>query len=179
MKSEEEKIDSLLDQNADEQLSGFDWERLSAAISNRLDAVETGKVGLGRGGWFVKAAAGFVAAAAIVLVVVMVSTQGERELQIAPGSRAAVRLVENTGQAKVEIAKRYSDVELGGKRGTAVVSFGKRPRIAVVCKVEIIDSNGDLKKKKDKATWSIIYVVQAVTAENGVDSDEIDVMCLL
>ena len=43
MEKDKEKIDSLLDCNAAEQLAEVDWDKLNAAISNQLDQTRTYK----------------------------------------------------------------------------------------------------------------------------------------
>ena len=46
------------------------------------------------------------------------------------------------------------------------------------CDVEIIDLNGDLKKEREQAAWIIISRPEPMFADNGVNRDMSDMICL-
>jgi hypothetical protein len=171
VKSEKEKIDSLFEKNAAEQLSGVDWDGLNAAISSRLDEVEGRKTSALKYRRVFKIAAGVAAAAAVVLVAVMIKTEAPAELQLEEGSRAVVKFIESKGTASVKIK---------GAAGTSQVSVsvGGSERKVARCDIEIIDLNGDLKKERELAAWIIISRPERVLADNGLSRDVMSMICL-
>ncbi len=70
MSNENRDIDALLRHNAEQQLEGFDWDRLGARISSRLGRT-TSPAALRRRVLLVRTASAAVAVAAVVLLTVM------------------------------------------------------------------------------------------------------------
>lgn len=170
MKNEKEKIDLLLERNAADQLAKIDWQGLNAAVSDRLDQTRQSKTPAIRFTTGFRMAAG-VAAAAVIVVAVMIKTQKPADLKLENGLSAMVTFVETKGSASVEIMPA-----LAGSQ--ALVDVGARRRELAKCHVEIIDVNGDLKEKADRAAWIIISRPEPVYADNGVSTDLMDVMYL-
>ena len=171
MKNEKEKIDILLEHNADRQLAGVDWEQLGVSISRRVDEAQRNKSGGAKYGLVFKIAGG-IGAAAVIFVAVMVLTDARGGLKIPEGSRAVVKMVERKGSTVVEI-KGVT------KRSQVSINIGGRRREIAKCEVKIIDLNGDMKERWPRATWIIITRPKPVTADNGLSRDEIDLICML
>jgi len=171
VKSEKEKIDSLFEKNAAEQLSGVDWDGLNAAISSRLDEVEGRKTSALKYRRVFKIAAGVAAAAAVVLVAVMIKTEAPTDVQLEEGKRAVVKFIESRGTASVEIKR-------AGSKSQVWVDIGGSERKVARCDVEIIDLNGDLKKEREQAAWIIISRPKRVLADNGINRDVMSMICL-
>ncbi|MBA7659906.1 hypothetical protein ES703_67900 [subsurface metagenome] len=74
MKKEKENIDLLLERNANEQLADVNWNRLNAAISERLNQADRNKTSTMKYRRVFKIAAGVAAAAAVVFIAVMIRT---------------------------------------------------------------------------------------------------------
>ena len=71
MKEKQQDIDILLERNTAEQLSKVDWDKLQAAISARLDKSDQSESSTQKYQVIFKMAAGFVAAAAVVFVAII------------------------------------------------------------------------------------------------------------
>jgi len=171
MKNEEENIDLLLERNADEQLAKVDWEGLNAAISSRLDKAGQSKTAAIKFPTVLKIAAGFVAAAAVILIVMIISTDGPPDFQLENGRRAVVKFIEAKGSASVEIGHAPA-------KSQVMVDVGPGRSKLARCDIEIIDVNGDLKEKANRATWIIISRPEPVYADNGVSRDWTGIICL-
>ena len=171
MKSEKEKIDLLFGKKAAEQLSGVDWDALNTAISRRLDEVEGRKTSALKYRRVFKIAAGVAAAAAVVFIAVMVSTEKPTDLQLEKDRRAMVKFVESKGTALVEIHGVSANSQVW-------VDVGGGERKAARCDIEIIDLNGGLKKEREQAAWIIISRPKRVLADNGINRDVISMICL-
>jgi hypothetical protein len=168
-----EKIDNLLERNANEQLASVDWDKLNAAISQRLDNAGQGRIPIVRYRVLFKAAAGFAAAAAIVIVAIMLATETPKTVQTVSDGKATVSFVKNKGSASVEIKqKEFANavVEIGGLKGQKNIAR---------CDIEIIKTDQDAQKQDDRATWIIIRVPEPVLADNGINRDQTDLACLL
>ena len=182
MKNEKEKIDVLLDQNAAEQLAGVDWNGLNSAISRRLDQVD-GTLGRRYRGIF-KVAAGLVAAAAIVLIVVMVRIN-RGGIELADGEKAAVKFVETKGTSRIVMESSASrslarvSIMPAVKRGVAMVKIEPSAKSVALCNVKIIERNEVLRNRDSEGSWIIISRPQPVVADNGISKDEIDLICML
>jgi hypothetical protein len=173
MKKENENIDCLLEQNADEQLSSFDWERLNKSISERLDEAGRAKITTIKYGRIFKIAAGIaIAAAAIVIIKVLVRMEQPGATQFENEGRAIVKIIENAGSATVEINQRTSETAI-------VVDTQINQQNSIVCNVEIINSNGDEVTNENRPTWIIIRVPEPVLVETDQSRDEADLACLL
>ena len=171
MKEKKEKIDLLFERNAAEQLAGVDWNELNTAISSRLDQAEnrrTSSVGFPT---VFKVAAGFVAAAAVVLIAVMVRTEKPADMQLEEGRRAVVKFIEREGTASIKIKHSVGESEVW-------VDVGGSDKRVAKCDIEIIDLNGDLKKEREQAAWIIISRPERVLADNGINRDVMSMICL-
>ena len=182
MKNEKEKIDVLLDQNAAEQFAGVDWDRLSSAISRRLDQVD-GTLGRRYRGIF-KIAVGLVAAAAIVLIVIMVRTD-RGGIELADGQNAAVKFVETKGTAEIVMESSANrslarvSITPATKRGSAIVNMEPAAKRVALCDIKIIEPDEVLRDRDSEGSWIIISRPRPVVVDNGPNKDEIDLICML
>ncbi len=103
MKDDEERIEDLLQRNADEQLSNIDWNKLNRAILNRLDQSRPSKTFVIRYPTVFKVAAGVAVAAAVVFIAVMVRTNKPTTVQFENGAKTTVQFTQSKGTASVEI----------------------------------------------------------------------------
>jgi hypothetical protein len=173
MKKKKEKIDFLLEQNANEQLASVDWGKLNTAISQRLDNAERSKITIVHHRVLFKAAAGFAAAAVIVVVAILLRTEILKTVQPVSDGKATVSFIDNNGSTSVEIKQKEfanATVEIGGL---------KEKKNIARCDIEIINVNGDTEKRDDRATWIIIRVPEPVLVDNGISRDQTDLACLL
>jgi len=170
MKNTTEKIDLLLQRNADEQLNNVDWNKLNSAISRRLDETQQGQISAIGPPTVFKIAAGLAAAAAIVLIMVMIKPEKPRDTQHGKDGTAMVKFVDNKGSASVEFKTK-------SPKSHAIVDFGGNITLAK-CTVEIIDSKEIRKKDGTQATWIIVSRPEPVYAGNGANQDTMDMICL-
>ncbi len=103
MKDDEERIEDLLQRNADEQLSNVDWKKLNRAILNRLDQSRPSKTFAIRYPTVFKVAAGVAVAAAVVFIAVMVRTDTPTSVRSKNGAKTTVQFTQSKGTASVEI----------------------------------------------------------------------------
>jgi archaellum component FlaF (FlaF/FlaG flagellin family) len=167
MKEPKEKLDSLLEHNADEQLARVDWNELNTAISKRLDKAESNKLYARKYPVVFKVAAGIAVAAALIFIAVMFQTKLPPTVKFEDHGNAMVRFVDKKGVAMVDI-QQISD------RSQVIVDFEDNARKVAKCDIKIIDSNGDLKKESDQPMWIIISKSEPTVADNGHSSDEAD-----
>ena len=151
MKSDNEKIDSLLRRNKAEQMAGVDWDNLSAAISARLDNAKQGKTsGKGLPTVF-KIAAPFAAAAAVFIIVMVGSIEKK--------GTATVTFPADRTQVQVNIAGT------DGSRGRG--------------DVRIIESSTAQKQEgQTRPSWFLVSKVEPASTINGTGRDMKDVICL-
>ncbi len=171
MKEKAEKIDIVLEQNAEEQLAQVDWEKLNAAISSRLEQAQSRKASATNYPRIAKIAAAILATAAVVFIAVILRIDKPADLQLEEGRRAVVKFIESRGKALVEI-KQWSS------RGRAVVQIGRSDALVAKTNVEMLDANGGLKDGSGRATWIIISRPVPVYADNGVNNDMMAMICL-
>jgi len=171
MKEKKEKIDLILERNAAEQLAKVDWNELNEAISSRLDEASRGKTSTIRFPTVFKIAAGVAAAAAVVFILVMVKSHTPTAVQFENGGSAVVKFIESKGSASIEIKQAST-------KSVVMVDVGGSQRKVARCDVEMIDSNGDLKKESEGAAWIIISRPEPLYADNGVSSDITDMIYL-
>jgi hypothetical protein len=170
MRSDREKIDLLLEKNAAEQLAHVDWEGLNAAISSRLDQTSQTKTFVSKIPTVFKTAGG-LAAAAVILIVVMITVDAPDDLELETGQRAVVRFAEPTPTVSVEIEPRPAGSKVFVDVGPARSTLAK-------CDVQIIDVEAEREKKGSRAAWIIISRPEPVYADNGVSSDMMDFLYL-
>ena len=171
MSKESEKIDLLLEQNAADQLAGIDWNGLNTAISSRLDKAQQSKTSIKKYPYVFRVAAGLVAAAAVLLIVVMIGTDRPAGIKLEKGKLAVVKLIETQGSASVEIKRACG-------KSQAVVDICGSQNKAAICVVKTIELNGDLKKDVERPSWIIISKPEPVFADNGVRRDVMSMICL-
>ena len=184
MKNKHTNLDSLLDQNAAEQLSTVDWDQLHSDIQKRLDHAQT--IGQPRSlpPNMLRWAIGLSAAAAMVMVVYIFQHDGSNGIELIPGQRAAVKLTERDTMVKVQISEspdnKYASVTIQPSVQKTHVSFGQLDRQIAQCDVTIIDQNGLMEKKKNlRPSWVIMIASQAEGLENGTEQEQADFACLL
>ncbi|MFH1581435.1 MAG: hypothetical protein ABIC39_05115 [Pseudomonadota bacterium] len=171
MKNEKEKIDLLLERNAAEQLAGFHWDGLNAAISSRLDEAGQRKGPVLKFRAVYKAVA-VGAAAAIVLTVLMIETSERKSERLSRDGIATVKFVERSAHTLIKI-------DHTPRQARAIVSMAPAERKIANCRVNIIDSNGNFKKIEDRAAWVIISVPKPAATDDGAARDEMDLICML
>lgn len=169
MKDRKEEVDLLLEQNASGRLAKVDWNGLNAAISTRLDEADRSKAAVRRYPAAFKIAAG-IAAAAVVFIAVIIGTDKQADVQLDSGRRAVVKFIDGKGSASIEIKDT-------GVESQVMVDIGSGGRRVAMCDVEIIDLNGELKRDK-QAAWIIISRPEPMFADNGVNRDMSDMICL-
>jgi hypothetical protein len=103
MKDDEERIEDLLQRNADEQLSNVDWNKLNRAILSRLDQSRRSKTFAIRYPTVFKVAAGVAVAAAVVFIAVMVRMDTPTTVRFENGAKTTVQFIQSKGTASVEI----------------------------------------------------------------------------
>jgi len=172
MKKEKEKIDLLLERNTSEQLAGVNWDRLHAAISDKLNQADQSKTSTIKHRYVFKIAAGIAVAAAVVFIAVMVRTDTPTTVRIENRGRAEVKFIESIGSASVKI-------EHASAKAAVMVDLGGSQRKVARCDIKIIDANGDKEKNGSRAAWIIIRMPEPVLADNGISKDENDFACLL
>ncbi|MHC4483094.1 MAG: hypothetical protein ACYSW4_06060, partial [Planctomycetota bacterium] len=160
----------LLEQNAAEQLAKVDWDELNVAISAWLDKAQRGESSAIRFPGVFKVAA-CVAAAAVVLIAVMVKTEKPEDLKLENGTSAVVRFIEAKGSALVEITHVPAESRV-------LVDVGAGRSKIAKCDIEIVDVNGDLKERANRAAWIIISRPEPAYADNGVSSDVMNFLYL-
>lgn len=168
-----ESIERLLDRNANEQLAGFDWDRLNKSISDRLDRAGGSRTFVINYGNVFKIAAGIaVAAAAVVIIAILVRTEPPGTRRFENDGKAVVTLIENAGSASVEIKQKSAGAAL-------VIDTQMNRKNLAVCEIEIINSNADNVTNASRAAWIIIRVPEPVLVDDGQSRDEADLACLL
>jgi len=130
MENEKERIESLFEKNVEEQLARVDWDKLSAAISARLDETQLSKTSASRLPTVFKIAAGVAAAAAVVFVAVMVGTQKPADLPLEDSGRAVVKFIETKGSASVEIIDQNGERKENGSRAAWIIIRMPQPAVA-------------------------------------------------
>ncbi len=168
MKREKEKIDLLLKQNATKQLTSVDWDKLNTVISNQLDQAETKKSAARKYPVLFKIAAGF-AAAAVLLIAIMLIIQKPADIQFENGKNAIVKFIDAKGSAVIEIKPKVSKAQ-------AIVDINPAKKGIAFCRVQINDLNGSI--EKSDASWIIITKPQPVFADNGTSRDILSMICL-
>jgi hypothetical protein len=103
MKKEKEQIDLLLEKNENEQLEGFNWDRLQTSISKRLDQADRNKTSIISYKPVCKIVAGVAAAAAVVFIAITIKTDTPSEVQFGNGGKAIGTFVYSKDFAKVQI----------------------------------------------------------------------------
>ena len=130
MKQEKEKIDLLLERNANEQLAGVNWDGLTADISERLNHADRSKTSKMNYRSLFKIAAGVAAAAAVVVIAVMVRTDTPTTERLENGQRAVVKLVESKGSATVEILDSKGQDNQSSNRSSWIIIRTREPKVA-------------------------------------------------
>ena len=172
MKQEKEKIDLLLERNASEQLAGFNWDELNAAILERLNQAQQSRNSGIRVPTIFKIAACFATAAAVVFIAVIIRTDTPTTVQFENGRRAVVKFVESKGSASVKIGHTSA-------KAAVIVDGGASLKRVAKCDIEIIDASVNREKNGSRAAWIIIRVPEPVLADNGQSRYEADFACLL
>ena len=130
MKNEKENIDDLLKRNASEQLAGVNWERLNAAISQKLNQADRNKTYVTRRRYVLRVAAGIAAAAAIVLIVVSIQPQKPEETSVSNAGTTTVELLHRKGSASVEIIDTNGDRRENDIRSSWIIIRVPEPLLA-------------------------------------------------
>jgi hypothetical protein len=172
MKHEKERIDLLLDENAAEQLTKVDWNRLTDEISTRLDQARNGETSPNKYPTFFKIATGVAAAAAVVFAVIMLRIPRPSDSLPTEGRFAVVEFVDKRGAASIEIKHT-------GRKSLVTVRVGRTDKEVAKCDVEIIDRNADLKADNSRAAWMIISMPRPTFADNGHSREETDLIHFL
>jgi hypothetical protein len=172
MKNRRENIDLLLESNTAEQMARVDWEGLNAAISSRLARAEKYKTSSVRFPTVFKVAAGFVVAAAVVFIAVMVNKDVPPAVRLENRGNAVVKFIDKKSSTAIEI-------ELTESKARVMVDIEAGQRRLAKVDVKIIDRNGQRKEDDSRPAWIIISRPEPVFADNGTNRDEIDLICLM
>jgi len=130
MKKSNEDIDLLLERNVAEQLDRFDWDELGATISRRLNQAQQSKTSGIRFPTILKISAGFIAAAAVVFIAVMVKTDAPMTVRFDNRGRAEVKFSESKGSASVEIIDSDREQKKSGSRSAWIIIRTPEPMLA-------------------------------------------------
>lgn len=171
MKNGQEKIDLLLECNADEQLKNVDWNKLNAAILNQLDEAKKYKASVRKHPIVFKIAAGVAAAAAVVFIAVMIKPQRPVDIKLGEGRTAMVEFIGSKGSASVAIIEP-SD------RAHAKVNIAGQSEKTANCCVQIIDSSTGQKEDVNRPSWFIICMSEYTNGNNGINRDAMDMLYL-
>jgi len=172
MKEKKENIDILLQRNATEQMAGVGWDELNAAILKTLDEAERSRACARRYKAVFKVAAGIIAAAAVVFIAVIVNTGVPPVVQFENRGNVVVKLIDKKGVDAIEI-------KLAESKARVMVDIETDQRKLAKVDVEIIDRNGQRKENDSRPAWIIISRPEPVFADNGINRDEIDLICLM
>ncbi|MCP4260180.1 MAG: hypothetical protein GY774_22085 [Planctomycetes bacterium] len=142
MKKEKEQIDLLLRQNEREQLAGVNWDRLNAAISDRLNQADRNNTSMMSYRRVFKVAAGIVAAAAVVFIAVMMKTDTPTTVRFENGPKAIVTFVDSNGSAKVKILDSNKQGSQKEDRPTWIIIRSTGPKVV---------DNGKIRDENDFA----------------------------
>ncbi|MHC4242571.1 MAG: hypothetical protein ACYS3N_19435 [Planctomycetota bacterium] len=142
MKKEKEQIDLLLRQNETEQLAGVNWNRLDAAISDRLNQADHNKTSMMSYRHVFKIAAGVGAAAAVVFIAVILKNNTTTTVRFKNGPDAIGTFVESKGSAKVEILDSKEQTNQGKDRSSWIIIRSSEPKVA---------DNGQIRDENDFA----------------------------
>ena len=183
MKKKHTNLDSLLDQNAAEQLSTVDWDKLHSGIQKRLDhAQDVSRLHL-RSHTMLKWAVGLSAAAAMVMAAYIFRHDGSNGIELLPGQRAAVKLIEPDTLANIEISQstdiEHASVIIEPSAEKAQVRFGQQDQRIAQCNVTIIDQNGHTEKENNqRPSWVIMIASQPEELENADEQEQAEIACL-
>ncbi len=130
MKKKKEKIDLLLERNANEQLAGVNWDGLNAAISERLNQADRNKIPTMKYRRVFKIAAGVTAAAAVVFIAVMIKTDTPTTVRFENGGKAIGTFVESKGSAKVKILDSNGRDNQEKDRSAWIIIRTSEPKVA-------------------------------------------------
>ena len=142
MKKSNEDIDLLLERNAAEQLDRFDWDELGATISRRLNQAEQSKTSGIRFPTIFKISAGFIAAAAVVFIAVMIRTDTPTTVRFENGSKTTVQFTQSKGTASVEILDFNGQKNQSENRSSWIIIRTRESKVA---------DNGQSRDKADFA----------------------------
>lgn len=172
MKEKEENIDILLQRNTAEQMVRIDWNEVNTAILKTLNEAERSRTCARRYKAVFKVAAGIIAAAAVVFIVVTVNKNTPPVVQFENRGSAVVKLIDKKGVAAIGI-------KLAESKARVMVDIETSQRKLAKVDVEIIDRNGQQKESDSRPAWIIISRPEPVFADNGINRDEIDLICLM
>jgi len=130
MKKEKEKIDLLLERNANEQLAGVNWDGLHAAISDKLNQAGRSKTSKMNYRSLFKLAAGVAAAAAVVVIAVMVRTDTPTTVRFENGVKTTVQFIQSKGTATVEILDSNGQGSQSRDRSSWIIIRATEPKVA-------------------------------------------------
>ncbi len=130
MKKEKEKIDLLLERNTGEQLVGVNWDRLNAAISERLNQAGRSKTYAINYRRVFKIASGIAVAAAVVFIAVMIRTDTPTTVRFENGAKTTVQLTQSKGTASVEILDFNGQKNQIENRSAWIIIRTREPEVA-------------------------------------------------
>lgn len=171
MKDENEKIELLLTRNVNEQIKNVDWDKLNAAISNRLNKARQIKTSVVRFSSVFKIAAGITVAAALIFITVMIKSKRPAIDQLSDGRTALVEFIDSRGSASVALIEPSDGAQV------EVNITGKDERLAN-CYVQIIDSSAGQKEDINRPSWFIICMLESANGKNELNRDALDIIYL-
>ena len=157
MQDNDRKIDNLLKRNTDQQLAGFDWDRLHAEISDQLDRTRIPQRRLP----VFRIVATTAAAAALLIGLILWKA-----------NQANPSPDDNKQAANNNLVKSDSP-DHEASNGTWAKNLQPSTQT-------LIDTNGNHKNKTDTTKRiSIIRTYKHQEADTGPDRDSMDLICLL
>jgi hypothetical protein len=163
--SEEEKLDLLLEQNAEQQLAKIDWQALNISISFRLDAAQKPTIFK----WPVLF--NIAAVIAIISVIAALLLAGRISLNKKPATIASVEYTHSIAKTTVQILEIPAQAEVTLNPAAASSTVAR-------CEVEIIESATKPNPGFGIPTWVIICKTEPPPAQNGVNEETASLLCL-
>jgi hypothetical protein len=165
--SGKEKLDLLLEQNAERQLAKIDWQALNASISSRLNAAPKPATL----NWPVLLRVAAVIAI-IIAIAALLPLAGRLSLNrkfAAPV--ASVKFTHSIAQTTVQILKTPAQAEVSISPTASNSSIAK-------CEIEIIEPAVKPNQGFDIPTWLIVCKQEPSSAQNGINEETASLLCL-
>lgn len=165
--SGKEKLDLLLEQNAERQLAKIDWQALNASISSRLNAAPkpvTFK-------WPV-----LLRVAAIIAIISSIAAlllfTGRLSLNRKSGVPvASVEFTRSSAQTTVQILEIPAQAKIS-------LSITAESSSVAKCEIEIIEPVVKPNQNFGIPTWLIVCKQEPLSAQNGVNEETASLLCL-
>jgi hypothetical protein len=164
---EKEKLDLLLEQNAERQLAKIDWQALNASISSRLNAVPEP----GAFNWpiLLRIAAAITIISAVAALLLFQDHLSFNRKYAAPV--ASVEFTRSSSRTVVQIMETPAQAEVLLTPTAASSGIAK-------CEIEIIEPVVKPSQDFGIPTWFIVCKREPSSAQNGVNEETASLLCL-